>query len=221
MRNRNLVPKSPELLAHQLDYVLLDGSGSMITKWDETLAGLEMYFKTLRGANFNSHGILHVFDDLNLEYIQQDQVIAQWPKLDRFTVDLPGGGTPLYDAINLMVRRLAELAPTRCSIVIVTDGGENGSDHTTQAQATSLLDWCRAQGWQVIFLGADFNNAKVARQLGANQQTFIGVQKGRMKDATENLALKRLRYGQTGDDIGFDDSEKKDFGGYLAGPSGG
>jgi len=218
MYQSQLVPKSQGLLAPQLDYILLDGSGSMISKWDETLAGLDAYFKTLRIANLHSHGILQVFDDSNIEYIQRDSTIIDWPRFDRSTVDLPGGGTPLYDAINIMVRRLAELAPEKCSIVIVTDGGANGRQQTDFNQAKALLDWCRAQGWQVIFLGADFNNARQAKELGATPQTFIGVQRGRIKEAGEELGKKRLRYGRTGDDIGFSDDEKSDFGGYLASP---
>jgi hypothetical protein len=65
-------------------------------------------------------------------------------------------GTPLFDAINMMGRELQALNPPRCSIVIITDGDENGSRHTTADQARAILDWCRAQGWQVTFLGADF-----------------------------------------------------------------
>lgn len=215
---RHLVNKSQGLLAPQLDYILLDGSGSMISKWDQTLAGLDAYFNVLRTASLHSHGILQVFDDSNAEYIQRDSTIIDWPRFDRSTVDLPGGGTPLYDAINIMVRRLAALAPEKCSIVIVTDGGANGRQQTDFTQAKALLDWCRAQGWQVVFLGADFNNSGQAQQLGATPQTFISVQKGRIKEAGKLLGDKRLRYGQTGDDIGFNDDEKSDFGGYLAGP---
>lgn len=215
---RHLVPKSQGLLAPQLDYILLDGSGSMISKWDETLAGLDTYFNVLRRANLQAHGILQVFDDTNIEYIQRDSTIEGWPKFDRGSVDLPGGGTPLYDAINCMVRRLAELDPKICSIVIGTDGGANGRQQTTFDQAKALLDWCRAQGWQVTFLGFDFNNSKQAQLLGATEQTFIGVQKGRIKDAATALGHKRIAYGQSGSDMGFSSDEKSDFGGYLAGP---
>lgn len=215
----SLVPRSGSLLAPELDYILLDGSGSMIDKWDETLAGLDAYFNVLRRVNTASHGILQVFDNSNLEYIQRDSTIDSWPRFDRGSVDLPGGTTPLYDAVNLMVRRLAELDSKVCSIIIVTDGQANGAQHTDRTQAKALLDWCRAQGWQVIFLGADFNNKEQAAALGATPQTFIGVQRGRIKEAGENLGEKRLAYGRTGNDISFSDSEKTEFGGYLAGPS--
>lgn len=217
--NRHLVTKSQSLLAPSLDYILLDGSGSMIGKWDNTLACLESYVRTLRGGNLNSHGILQVFDGDNLEYIQRDSCIGEWPKFDRGNVDLPGGNTPLYDAVNLMVRRLAELDPKDCAIAIATDGGANGRQQTTIDQAKALLDWCRAQGWQVTFLGMDFNNAEQARQLGATKQNFIGVQRERLAEAGKLLGEKRLKYHKDGKDIGFNDDEKSEFGGYLAGPN--
>lgn len=213
-----LVQRNTSLVAAQLDYILLDGSGSMIGKWDDTLAGLEGYFTTLRAAGLNSHGILHVFDSPNLEYIQRDSAIEHWPPFDRFNVDIPGGGTPLYDALNIAVRNMAALDPERATIVIVTDGDSNGRQQTTRDEAKALLDWCRAKGWQVIFLGADFDNQRDALQLGARKQEFIGVQRARLGEAGEALAKKRLRYGAGGDDIGFSDDEKTTFGGYLAAP---
>src|SRR5229473_2244142 len=108
MTTTDLINRRGTLLAPQLDYILLDGSGSMQSKWWDTLAGLQNFLSVLRAQNIASHGIVH-----------------------------------LFDTVNLMVRRLAELDPPRCSIVIITDGMENGSTHTTAAQARNLLDWCR------------------------------------------------------------------------------
>lgn len=215
--SRYLVPKQHSLLGAEVDYLLLDGSGSMIPKWSETLAALDAY--RTRVGNLNSHAILHVFDGENMEYIQRDSLLSDWEPINRGTVDLPGGGSPIYDSINLAVRRLAELAPQKCTFVIATDGQDTGGD-TDEHQAKALLDWCRAQGWQVIFIGADFNNSRQARALGASTEHYIGVQKGRLSEAMDALAEKRLRYSRTGDDIGFSGDEKTTFGGYLAGPSG-
>lgn len=219
---RNVIPeaeRSHELIGTELDYVLLDGSGSMISLWDQTLACLENYFSKLRRANIGNHGILQVFDEPNLDWVQRDSTISTWPAFNRVNVDIPGGGTPLYDAVNIAVRRLAELAPQKCTFIIVTDGDNNGSRHTTADEARALLDWCRAQGWQVIFLGADFDNMQDAVALGAREQEFIGVQRARLHEAGDALADKRIKFARTGEDIGFDGDEKQKFGGYLAGPS--
>lgn len=214
--NTNLINRSGTLLAPQLDYILLDGSGSMSDKWWDTLAGLQNFLQVLRSENIASHGIVHVFDSVNMELVQRDSILADWKSLLDHPLSLHGGGTPLYDAVNLMVRRLADLDPPRCSIIIITDGMENGSTYTSAAQARNLLDWCRHKGWQITFLGADFYNSKQAKLLGANDSNSLAIQKMKLKEAGELLGRKRADHARTGKPISFTGSEKQDFGGYLS-----
>jgi hypothetical protein len=214
----DIATRSGTLLAPQLDYILLDGSGSMQDKWWDTLAGLENFMKVLRSENIASHGIVHVFDSVNMELIQRNSILADWDSLIKNPLSLHGGGTPLYDAINLMVRKLADLDPPRCSIIIITDGLENGSKYTTGDQARNLLDWCRHKGWQVTFLGADFSNSKQAKLLGANDSNSLAIQKMKLKEAGTLLGHKRVDHARSGKPITFDKSEQADFGGYLTGP---
>lgn len=211
----SLVNRTGTLLAPQLDYILIDGSGSMMDKWYDTLAALDGFMDALRGMNIASHGIVHVFDSRELKTIERSSVIGDWPLFSREPIRCPGGMTPLYDAINLMGRELRELNPPRASIVIITDGDENGSRHTSAAQARAILDWCRAKGWQVTFLGADFNNSKQAKLLGADEANSVGVQKALLKDAGKALGAKRVRNALFGEDMNFSDEERKNFGGYL------
>ena len=204
------------LLAPQLDYILLDGSSSMRNKWWDTIGGLDNYMKVLRSENIASHGILHVFCGENLVSIQRDGVIADWPS---FSDDPPGahwGVTPLYDAINYMGREFRRLNPVRATAVVVTDGDEIGSRHTTVDQAAAILNWMRAKGWQVVFLGADFNNSKQAKLLGVNEANSIGVRQMKLLEAGTELGRKRARHARTGEDISFSDEEKTNFGGYLS-----
>jgi hypothetical protein len=118
-----------------------------------------------------------------------------------------------------MATKLRDLDPPRASIVIVTDGDENASKFTSSDQAKALLDWMRAKGWQITFIGADFNNRRQAHTLGANEHTSIGVQQKRLSDATAALAAKRARYGLYGEAMHYTDAEKQTFGGYLNGPA--
>jgi len=115
---------------------------------------------------------------------------------------------------------LRDLDPPRCSIVIVTDGDENGSKYTDAEQARAFLDWCRAKGWQVTFIGADFNNSAQARLLGADARNSIGVTKARLLEAGKKLGEKRAAHALYGDDINFSEDERKDFGGYLTNGNG-
>lgn len=216
---QHLIVPQANLLAPQLDYVLLDGSGSMADKWWETLAGLQAFCDVLRAENIHSHAILQVFDSTDIEFLQRDSLLSEWkPLTGSAPISYHGGGTPLYDAVNIMVRRLADLDPPRASIVIVTDGFENGSKVTSAEQARNLLDWCRAKGWQVTFLGADFSNYSQAAQLGAEPRNAIGVAQARLEDAGKLLGKKRVDNARSGRDMDFTKDEQQDFGGYLPSP---
>jgi hypothetical protein len=209
----NLINRTGTLQAPQLDYILLDGSSSMMGKWWDTIGALEAYVDVLKSQNINSHGIIQVFDSHNLDNVQRDDTLDNWTSLT--DVGAHWGMTPLYDAINLMGRKLRDLAPPRCSIVIVTDGDENGSRHTNHDQARAILDWCRAQGWQVTFLGADFNNSSQAKLLGADETNAVGARREKLLEAGKSLGEKRAKHALYGDDINFSEDERKNFGGYL------
>jgi len=213
--------RNPNLVAAQLDYILIDGSGSMMDKWWDSMAALDGFMDALRTHNVASHGIVNVFDSHDLSLVQRDGLIGEWEKFSTAPLAAHWGGTPLYDAINLMGRELQALNPPRCSIVIITDGDENGSRHTNAAQARAILDWCRAQGWQVTFLGADFNNSRQAKLLGATEANSLGIQAQKLLEAGKTLGEKRVRHATSGTDISFTDDEKRDFGGYLTDGTGG
>lgn len=219
--SKELTLRTGHLQSSQLDYILVDGSYSMQKRWWETLAALDGFMATLRSQNIASHGIVTVFDTHTLQSIQRDSAIADWQTFSADPLGSTWGGTPLYDAINLMGRHLKELDPAKASIVIVTDGEEGDSRHTTAAQAKAILDWCRAKGWQVTFLGADFNNSKQAKLLGASEANSIGVRKELLLEAGKVLGQKRANNARSGDDITFSEDEKENFGGFLTDGSSG
>ena len=157
-----------------------------------------------------------------MEYtVARDQAVTVWSPLGPEPPHCPGGDTPLYDAINIMVRTLQSENPDDCSIVIVTDGEENGSRTTNETQAKALLNWCREKGWQVTFIGCDFNNSKMAKLLGGQAQNAIGAPTKRLTHITEELAKKRAYHSQFGTPMQFSDEDKKKFGGFLSDQTGG
>lgn len=203
-----------------LDYFLIDGSGSMQGKWWDMLSAITAYTETVLAAGQNPRAIAHIFDTGDMEYIQIDSPLKEWPSFANQPLVAHWGGTPLFDAINLMGRRLAALAPARATIVIVTDGFESDSTHTTVTEARAILDWCRAQGWQVVFMGCDFNNSTQAKALGADESNALGVRRELLAEAGKLLGLKRAAYGNGAEGIGFTSDERTTFGGYLSAPEG-
>jgi hypothetical protein len=203
------------LAEKQLDYFLLDGSSSMAHHWWETIGAIKEYVQVLRARNVESHGMIQLFDSRDLDCTLRDGALdsPEWASLD--DLGYGGGMTPLYDAIGVMCYKLRDMDPKNCSIVIVTDGDENGSHQTDDVQARAFLDWCRGKGWQVTFIGCDFNNSTQAKLLGADESNSVGVRRELLTEAGKLLGQKRANHAQGGDDINFSEDEKKKFGGYL------
>lgn len=216
---QHLTTRSKSLLAAELDYFLVDGSGSMINKWWDMMAMADAYCDTLRARVVNSHLVVSVFSSENTQMIQRDGPLATEPNFHDKPLTSTWGFTPLFDAINHMGRHLRDLDPKKCHIGIVTDGDENNSKYTDTVQAKSILDWAKAHGWQITIIGADFNNSILAQKLGISPKHSLGVHTAKLVDAAKALAEKRARYSVSGQDMHFDDSEKQDFGGYLNPPT--
>ena len=216
----HLANRTGALQPSQLDYILVDGSASMMTKWWDCMGALDGFIDVLRSQSVASHGIIQVFDNHDLNYIARDSEIGTWQTFANDPIGAHWGSTPLYDAIFLMGQKLKDLDPERCSIVIVTDGEENGSQ-VDVVQARAVLDWCRAKGWQVTFIGCDFNNNRQAAQLGADESNTLGVAKAKLLEAGKAFGAKRAAHAKFGDEIAFGEDERKNFGGYLTNGNGG
>lgn len=216
--SKNIIHRPGELQAPQLDWITMDGSGSMMDKWWPMMGCLDQFMETLKAENVHSHGTAVVFDDDDLAMIQRDGLISSWQTFDKDPLGAFWGGTPLYDAINHHARMIKDLNPTKVSWIICTDGDDTGGK-TDVTQAKAILDWARAMGWQITFIGADFNNYGQARALGANDSNAIGVQKERLGEAGKLLGKKRAHFGRTGEDINFSRDEQQQFGGYLPPPT--
>jgi hypothetical protein len=201
----------------QLDYVLMDASGSMSGRWDPSMQAVDSYVAGLTANAVSTKVIMATFcDSHGFQYRRvREAPVAEWPQvyLDD-AIEQSGGYTPLYDAINEMGLEIRNLNPTKCSILIVTDGEENTSK-TTLVQAKAILNWLRRRGYQITFLGCDFENSIQAKALGASPQDFIGLTKERLAEAKALLAQKRHYYDKYGKPMGFDETEKKNLGGFL------
>jgi len=206
---------TPTTTETQLDYILMDASSSMSGRWDDSMTSVDAYVAGLKALD--TKVIMSTFGaGKPLQYHRvRENTPQEWPPvyLDE-NVANPGGYTPLYDAINEMGREIRDLSPTKCSILIVTDGDENNS-MTSLEQAKGILNWLRRRGYQITFLGCDFENSRQARALGADESSMIGLDKKRLADATTKLAEKREHYSKYGKPMGFDSDEKKELGGLL------
>lgn len=196
----------------QHDFILLDRSGSMSSLWGEALNSVNGYVKKLAEDKIDTGVTLATFDREGSEFkfdVIRDRIIpSTWKPVTNEDAD-PRGMTPLNDATGRIVALAKAGSYEKVAIIIMTDGQENSSRELTLAQAKALLDECRAKNWQVIFLGANFDNAAQAFAYGnAAGQTVQSTAKN-LGATMDSLSSSRVAYGATGESMKFTDEEKR------------
>ena len=196
----------------QHDFILLDRSGSMGDLWAEAISSVNAYVKKLAEDKVDTGVTLAVFDSsggVSTFDILRDRIIpSTWRPVTEGEAP-PRGMTPLNDAIGKIVALAKAGNYDKVAIIIMTDGHENCSKELTAEQAKKLLDGCRAKNWQVIMLGADFNNTVQAASYGNLRASTATMSAGNFMAGTEMLASKRGFYGATGQAVSFSDDEKE------------
>lgn len=180
-------------------YILLDRSASMSNKWAETLASINTYAKELAKQSVKGNLALAMFDlhgGLQFDVIRNEPAAKFWTDVTQ-TESFPRGSTPLYDAIGKIVALAEAHAPitAKTIIAVMTDGEENASCELSKDSAKALLDRVRAKGWQVVFLGADFDSFGQAASVGVNRNTTILMSAGNYAPTMRAFAANRQSYG--------------------------
>ncbi|MEP7210691.1 MAG: vWA domain-containing protein [Alphaproteobacteria bacterium] len=196
-------------------YVLLDRSGSMQSLWVEALSSVNAYAKGLAdrsdGHSVDSHITLAVFDGQN--GLQFDTLRKKTPALHWETVTdaeaTPRGMTPLLDALGRIVSMAETDNPDKAVIVVMTDGEENDSREVTREGAKAALDRVKAKGWEVIFLGANFDNISDADAVGVLHDKQMAMAPGSMGASMERMAKKSRAYAASAAPIQLDEEDRE------------
>jgi hypothetical protein len=182
-------------------YILLDRSGSMQSLWVEALSSVNAFAKELAnktdGPAVDSHVTLAVFD--SQESLQFDVLRKKQPALHWETVTdkdaTPRGMTPLLDAMVRIIALAEADKPDKAVIVVMTDGQENASREVTRDGVKAALDRVKAKGWEVVFLGANFDNIADASSVGVQGGQQMAMSAGTMGESMSRLAKKSREYG--------------------------
>ncbi len=198
----------------QHDFLLLDRSGSMESLWVEALSSVNGYVKKLAEDKVDTGVTLATFDKpddkMTFDVIRDRIIPSTWRPVTKTDAE-PRGMTPLNDAVGRIVALAKAGNYDKVAIIIMTDGIENASQELTITQAKALLDDCRAKGWQVIFLGANFDNAQQAASYGgARGQTVNSSAKNLGKTMAYTASL-RANYGATGATMDFAEDKKNEL----------
>ena len=173
-------------------YILLDRSGSMVSKWNEVIPALDTYISLL-DKSVKVH--YSVFDDTSTDIVFAGSVSEWLDTKDYSTKYLPRGGTPLYDAV-WSIMDLADLAnEEKRVLVIITDGYENASRKHTRDEIEARFDEWKEKGYEIVFLGAEFQDVKyVQANLGIDLSKTNVIAKGEYMDKFRNLSGSTMAY---------------------------
>jgi hypothetical protein len=196
-------------------YILLDRSGSMQSLWVEALSSINAYAKELAnksdGDAVDSHITLAIFD--GQEGLQFDLLRKKIPALHWETVTdkeaAPRGMTPLLDAMGRIIALAEGDNPDKAVIVVMTDGQENASREVTREGAKAALERVKKKGWDVVFLGANFDNISDAASVGVAGAQQISMAPGAMAQSMARMAKKSRAYFARGERHVFEEADRE------------
>jgi hypothetical protein len=130
--------------------VLLDQTGSMLTRKAETILSFNQYIADLVSQNLEAEFSLTLFNSDKVEVRHSKANLSDVVPLADSTYS-PASATPLLDAIMTSIKNLGDAKD--CFFVIITDGEENASKLCTKAEVKQLIEEREGRGWVFTFLG--------------------------------------------------------------------
>lgn len=194
---------TPEII-NVYNLIILDESGSMRSIYEQALSGINETLATIRSnqelfpLHRNYVSIVTFEGDTSGVKLRRDRIpVGSIKNLTRKDY-VPGGCTPLYDAIGMSVTRLAEsiMPSDRVLVTIITDGEENSSSRYSGTAVKELISRQREKGWTFAYIGANQDAVEVARDLNIdNALNFDATPEGtlemsvRFKKANKKFAM--------------------------------
>lgn len=190
-------------------FVALDRSGSMSgEKWTSAIDSINDYITNLQKEEVEGDVTVIAFDsnmqgNVRLEPILENKSIAYFKRISP-EVLTPSGMTPLYDAAAHVMDLALKSKAERAVVVIMTDGAENSSREYTQISVKEKVNTVTKKGYEVIFLGANFDVSQYAAQAGLNQtkmRSFDLLNMNARMAMSSDLAGSTVAYATTGKGI--------------------
>ena len=184
---------------------ILDRSGSMGGLESDTIGGFNASISDQKKIDGKTRVTTILFD--NFFEVLHDRInlqdIAPLTDKDYFV----RGSTALYDAVVLGIRKIANVQKQtmpegradKVIMVITTDGYENSSRETNAAMLHKMIDDCKKNDWEFLFLGTDIDAQAAAGSIGIESHrasNYVKDAQGvRVQYDSLNLAISAMRSG--------------------------
>ena len=189
-------------------YLVLDQSGSMQNQWIEAIGSVNGYVEELRKSDVVGARVSLVsFDSVTPYNVVRDKVAVSDFIPITTTEIYPRGGTPLYDTVGLVLAEANKVNAEKTVIAIMTDGQENGSKEFNVLAIKAAIKQAEAKGWEVLFLGANFDVKTYADSFGLHASKFINTSDGTRGAVFRGMAQSSAMYA-SGAVMEFTDAQK-------------
>lgn len=189
--------------------VLIDRSGSMFSLWQQAVDGVNGYVKEIAHSSPDAIVSVAVFDSEEpYKEIRTNQRANKFKDLTKVEI-APRGSTPLYDAAGTVLAKAEEDNVERTTVVIMTDGHENCSKEFTKEGIKRQVSRAMKKGWDVIFLGANFDVTTYANDFGIAKGDNLTFSARNFADAFAATATRSATYAATGIKSEYSDEFKK------------
>jgi uncharacterized protein YegL len=186
-------------------YFVLDKSGSMHACLDDTIGGFNAFIEKQKIDNPNGTMSLVLFNDEIVTAYKHKPISEVEPLTPK--IYFPSGATALLDAIGSTIK-MATGTRTAVSIVILTDGEENASKKYSKIHVNDLIE-SKKDEWSFVFLGANQDAIKEARNLGIPERGAMTFTQNNTRVVFESLSDAFSRQATCDDvTISFTDIER-------------
>lgn len=162
---------------------LLDETGSMQSRRQETIVAVNNYFDTLRKEK--AVVTFATFD--TVQGVNFREVDTPAKDIDDLTAEtyVPNAMTPLHDAVGKMIGEMEKHAKKKDKvlIVVVTDGEENSSREFDLSKVRDLITKQESAGWAFAYIGATPEAWAGGGQMGIKMDAVLNVKGGQMVGA--------------------------------------
>ncbi|HAA88926.1 MAG TPA: hypothetical protein DCE22_11755 [Verrucomicrobiales bacterium] len=178
---------------------VLDRSGSMSSVKSKVISGFNEYVEGMKSNDEATVIRLNAFDNKSNDVIYDFEDINHVRRLSGEDY-IPGGLTPLYDAIGQSVSATEEFVKgseteSQVIVTIMTDGLENASIEYGIKDVHALISNKEKEGWQFVYLGANQDSWEMGAGMGISHQRVSNYDASNPDSALKTISetTRRMR----------------------------
>lgn len=169
---------------------LLDESGSMGSMAREAIGGFNAWKKALELVENDVRITVVTFNEGTPRIVYNDVPVRKVPDMTLNDFH-PDNMTALYDAIAWSIDHVDRKMQQDDSalVVILTDGEENASRHTSHDMVRKMITDRQTKGWAFSFLSSDLDAVETAQRMGIARSDTVYFEPDQRGMATAYAAI--------------------------------